>query len=552
MLPGLDVSRVAPWAAIFLAILLYVTGLGSVHLATNGDEMVYAQMTRLTAASGKLLPLQSRDETLRNTKPPLLFWQGVFSTDWGRHWSLAQLRGPSVLYTLMTGGLLVLLGARGLRNLPLGLLAAALFLCFFSTYRYGRVFLTSAPETFLLFAPLAIMLLRRKEGVEPRGWLLFLATGLMVGLSLLYKSFALVIPFAATVALWDLAGRNWQWRVFLIQDAWKAVMIAVVAMLTFGLWFLLDPHPWQVFTDFVLRENVGKLGSKNDSYLLTFLWGPSSLWRIAASYPLNAGLLAPPVIALAVDAWARRKQLGSFECLLWIWTLVLAAFFCIPNQRDERYLIPAMPAIALLLAMRLDHLPRWTILISIAASAAVAVGLTGLGLLLQHDAADGVLYPWWALLVPLAVLLICLKAFACSDLTRPLLAPAILLAYLSYAAFLIPLDHDRGIFPPEAVRSVAGQEVFVPSNFNASEESYGFLLPGAGVKPYKLGKRPPDKPFVIASLPLDQPAPAGTILGKRLNMIDRFKTAQTLDMMAGNLSRHMFRWDWLIQKKQTR
>jgi hypothetical protein len=34
-------------------------------------------------------------------------------------------------------------------------------------------------------------------------------------------------------------------------------------------------------------------------------------------------------------------------------------------------------------------------------------------------------------------------------------------------------------------------------------------------------------------------------------MIDRFKNAQLLDMLAGNLSHHMFHWDWLIQKNPT-
>ena len=549
MSAGLNASLVAPWTAISLALLLYAVGLGSDHLATNGDELVYAQMTRLTAASGQFLPLQSADVTLRNTKPPLLFWQGILSTGWGSEWSLSRLRTPSVFYTLMTGGILVLLGARRLRSLPLGLSAAALFLCFFSTYRYGRVFLTSAPETFFLFAPLALLLLHG-EPVLPRGGLWPLLLGLMAGLALLYKSFALVIPFVATITLWDLMGRKWNWRLFIIEDAWKIMVIGAAAMMTFALWFLLDPHPWQVFTDFVLRENVGKLNSDNESYLLSFLWGPSSIWRIAVSYPINAGLLAPPVIALAWDAWTRRKQLDSLESLLWIWVLVLAAFFCIPNQRDERYLIPAMPAIAFLLAMRLDHLPRWTILISLAASGAVTAGLIGLGILLQHDAADGFLYPWWTLIVPVAGLLVCLKAFARSELSRLLLAPAILLAYLSYAWFLIPLDRGRGVFNAEAIRSVADREVFVPSNFKAREESYGFLLPGAEVKPYKSSKRPPNKPFVVVSLPLDETAPAGIILGKRLNMIDRFNPAQTRDMLTGNLSHHLFHWDWLVQRNQ--
>ena len=59
----------------------------------------------MTAASGHWLPLQSEMPEMRNTKPPLLFWQGIASTDWGRNWTLWNLRWPSVVYTLLTAGM---------------------------------------------------------------------------------------------------------------------------------------------------------------------------------------------------------------------------------------------------------------------------------------------------------------------------------------------------------------------------------------------------------------------------------------------------------------
>ncbi|MEI7925530.1 MAG: hypothetical protein WCI61_05020, partial [Chloroflexota bacterium] len=92
-------SLIIGWVGILLALLVYCTGLGSDHLATNGDELLYAQISKLTAQSGQLLPLQVAEERLRNTKPPLLFWQGILSTDWGSRWSLALLRAPNILYT---------------------------------------------------------------------------------------------------------------------------------------------------------------------------------------------------------------------------------------------------------------------------------------------------------------------------------------------------------------------------------------------------------------------------------------------------------------------
>ena len=487
------------------------------------------------------------DDRLRNTKPPLLFWQGILSTDWNEHWSLARLRAPNVLYTLLTAGLLLLVGWKRGRDPALGLSAALLFLCFFSTYRYGRVFLTSAPETFWLFLPFALLLLYREPHL-PSGILWPWLWGGIIGVGLLYKSFALVIPVAIALALWQLRARKWSIREFVILDLWRLAMMVVAALLLFSLWFWLDPHPGLVLKDFVLRENAGKFDTGGESYLLNLIWGQSSLWRIVVSYPLDAGLLALVVVALFWDSWKRRHHLAPLEVALWIWMIVLAAFFCIPNQRDERYLLPAMPALALLLALRLGHLPRWIIFIMLVAAGIVMAGLTGLALLLQHAAAIGVLYPLWALLIPLTGLLMVVAGLAKAPLVRQLLAPAILMIYLCYTTFLIPLDHGPGRFHGEGVESVIGCEVLVPSNFNAREESYGFLLPGATVKPYEHTMKPPASQFAVISLPLDQDPPQGVILSKRLNMIDRFNAAETRDILMGNITHHLFHWDWLVQQ----
>ena len=95
--------------AVLLAIFTYFYGLDSQHIPKNGDEFVYAHITRVTAGSGHLLPLQSQFNEMRNTKPPLLFWQGIASTNWGKSWTLWNLRYPSVIYTLLTALLVFLL-----------------------------------------------------------------------------------------------------------------------------------------------------------------------------------------------------------------------------------------------------------------------------------------------------------------------------------------------------------------------------------------------------------------------------------------------------------
>ena len=540
-------SLLVGWLGVLLALVVYCTGLRSDHLATNGDELLYAQITRLTAETDLLLPLQSLDERARNTKPPLLFWQGIASTNWGHHWSLDRLRAPNVLYTLLTAGLLLLIGWHRTRDASLGLTAAVLFLCFFSTYRYGRVFLTSAPESFWLFLPFTILLLHHQPRL-PGGILWPWLWGGMIGIGLLYKSFALVIPVAVAVSLWQLRARGWSWREFFLRDAWRIGMMIAGALLLFSLWFWLDPDPGKVVTDFVLKENVGKFKTGGENYLLNLIWGQSSLWRMVVAYPLNAGLLALLVTALFHDAWKRRHHLGHVEVLLWIWMLVLAAFFCLPNQRDERYLAPAMPALALLLAIRLGHLPKWIFTLTIALAGIVLCGLLALGCLLQHAAGIGRIYPLWVLLPASGSLAVIVFGLCRKDFTRLLTAPAILCVYLGYTLFLLPLDHGPGLFKGEGVEALTDCEVSVPANFNAREESYGFLLPGAVMHPYAHWRKPPASEYVVVSLPLDHLPPEGILLGKRLNMIDRFSAAETRDILSGNISHHLFHWDWLIQQ----
>ena len=98
-----------PWlwlALVAAAALTYLFGLGGSYVPTNGDEMVYIHIARMTAESGHWLPLQSEIIDTRNTKPPLLFWQAMVAGNWGQNWSLFALRLPSVVYTFATAALL--------------------------------------------------------------------------------------------------------------------------------------------------------------------------------------------------------------------------------------------------------------------------------------------------------------------------------------------------------------------------------------------------------------------------------------------------------------
>ena len=92
-----------PWLVLVLAAAaLYLLGLGGPYAPTNGDEMVYIHIARMTSEAGHWLPLQSELLGTRNTKPPLLIWQAMVAGNWGDNWHLFALRLPSVAYTLLS------------------------------------------------------------------------------------------------------------------------------------------------------------------------------------------------------------------------------------------------------------------------------------------------------------------------------------------------------------------------------------------------------------------------------------------------------------------
>lgn len=550
------------WLALALGVFVYLHNLGSEHAATNPDEHLYWQITRMTADGGEWLPLKNLQEAERNTKPPALFWQGVVMTDWGQQWELWRLRLPVALYSLATAALAILVARRLSGRTLTGILAALVFLAFFSTYRYGRVVLTSAPETFWFFLPFAILLLvGKKSSPQEHGscltWPLALTFGLMVGVGLLYKSFALVIPFCAGLAWWTLHLHSYQLLPWLRREAPKITLLTLVALGVFSIWFWLDPAPHLILQDFVLKENAGKFDPKRGNYFVNLVAGNHSLWRILFGYPFNAGLLAPAVVAIAFLAFRGRKNLADTDKLLWIWIITQMVVFAFPQQRDERYLLPAMPALAILTALHWHQLPRWTLAITLVAVAAIsAVFLLG-GMIVTGEFAGGPLYPWYFAPVMAAIVALALVALFRKSWTEYLAAPSALLLYLAYALFTIPFDGPRGEFSREAIESVRGRTVILPTVYGAHDEVYRFMLPGADIQtirvepPTQLAELRKEHPLFILSVPASNTAiaqfPGVRILGERLHLVDRFTGNQSKDMLRGNITGQLFQKDLLIE-----
>jgi hypothetical protein len=472
------VKAAAGLGAALLLALTYLLNLGSPYAPTNGDEMVYLHIARLTSESGHWLPLVSDLQTpvgseMRNTKPPLLFWQAMAAGQWS--WDLWTLRLPYVLQTLLTAGLVGWLASQLIRVRPQlshGLLAAALYLGFFATYRYGRPVLSSSIESLFLFAACTLTTIKlpswRAHPIR-----LAAALGLLMIPALLSKSFVLAVPVGLWffVSLWVLNDAKPSVQKFW-QSAWPSALAVAIGVAGFALWFAVDPNPAAVWREFVVGENFStKFSDGRSDSILAFWLSPL----------VNAGLLFPLVIGLVITALQamrhKASQPSSSEKLLWLWVLCWMLVFTLPSQRSGRYIIPVMPALAVLIALYADRIHRlwWMLTLALVALATVALGWIAWcldGVFAANASYSSLYFASLGLLV-----VACLGGLVQAKWRLACTAFGAVAWLALLGALAMPFDKAQGAFDATSRASVVGHAVQVPSNFNASWEKYRFGLP---------------------------------------------------------------------------
>ncbi len=575
-----------PWtwmALVFLAAALYLLGLGSAYAPTNGDEMVYIHIARMTAESGHWLPLQSEIVDTRNTKPPLLFWQAIGAGNWGHNWSLFALRLPSVAYTFATTALLAIFAHRISGQMRIACLAAALYLLFFSSFRYGRVYLTSAPETFWLALPMWWLLWSqlRDAGQSLRtpgswGFGTYSLLGVAIGLGCAYKSFALAAPAAA--ALWCailLTAPALRWPL-IIRTTLGVGWSTAIAVGIFALWFVLDPDPASVWQEFVLAENAGKM-SNAQGYWHAAMFGTYPMWTQLLAYPVNAGLLFFAVLGLGwvgLKAPFKRQtysELSPALGILLVWLLVWLVVFTIPSQRSERYLIPAMPAVAIVMALAWDKIGRawfW---------ATLALAVPALGMLARVGWVMGEQQIASGTEVAMTLIAVCTGftwaavGFLVKKWCKAATLVVVLALYASFSLMVAPLGDPSLGYSPEILTRVQGQRVAVPNGFTGQFERFHFVLPGARITPYDVegrntGAFKPEMPpterldFLLDQFDavvwiqesLDQPQPSCvprcTLLGSRWHVKSRHKAGEVTLQNLWYPQEWLFRREWLVTR----
>lgn len=543
---------------LLLGVFTYLYGLDSRFAPKNGDEYPYMHIVRMTADAGAWLPLQSEMDGIKNTKPPLVFWEGIASTGWGSDWTLLALRWPSVLYTGLTALFLFLAVARFSGKKQTGLLAALVWLSFFATYRYGRPFLTDPPEVFWLSVPFFAFLYWGKAALDSK--LLFpILAGVCFGMALLAKSFAYIAPTSFALGLFYWRSREWSLPRVLIADLYKVILSALLALGIFALWFVLDPFPEAVWKEFVLGENAGKFEARSSHYLMDLLRGGDSIWMLAFTSLANAGLFLFVLISALLQCWRQRRFLSLEESLLLLLVLAFFIVFSMPSQRSGRYLLPVMPAFATLIALYWDRLPLWGFRIALLLQLILVSVLFWVGANLQLSnflGQPGIwIYSYWHWLLMSVSLALILIGIVNRGRCKTLALAGCFLCYCALTSSLSPLEGNLGRYDQDTIQGVLEKDVWVPCDYRAKDEEYRLLLPGAKLHGY-LAKDAGNTHLLSETYPLVAvQSPIGIapeicesckIVGKRMEMRARHSDAEIKAILMGQMGEHLFVNEYLV------
>jgi len=546
--PGSPSPRRGAWAFVFgaaFAAFAYLYGLDSVFAPAIGDEPLYLQIARVTARSGRLLPLVA-DRGINDTKPPLLFWQGILASGYGSSWELWRLRLPIVALSLCTAALAGWLAARVSKRPQAGLVAALVFLGFRSTIQHGRPFLTNAGETLFLFLPLVLVYGRSRTGP-----LLGLLCGLSFGMAALYKSFFLVVPGTFSLALVLWRREQFDLRALLRRHGPFLLVSAVVGLAVFGLWPALDPRRDVIWSQFVLGENAGKF--RLSTFLSGLFSGEYALWEIWLGDFKNAGLYAPLLAALVWDLWRRRREIAEEESELWMYVLAFLLVYSFPTQRQSNYILPTTAALASLLALRWEALPAIAFRVTLAILGLLGFAVPAFEWLVERRL-DTRLFSPLPMVLPLILGTLALCGVVSVRFGRQALPYLALGALIVGSTILAPFSRH---FPEEAVAEVRGKRVLMPDRFEQSQERYRFLLPGADIRGYlcRTGTAPcpPPKPepgvYTAMYLAPGEGLPAGyEAVAAVPHFKGRHSTQQILEIVGGRLDLLV---EWMVLARPT-
>lgn len=342
-------QRLLAWTAAGLAVFLMILYLGfhGRYGLFDVDEAIFTQATREMMDNGTYsMPTYNGEP--RYQKPPLIYWlqagaMAVLGQD-----SLWAARLPSAIFALLTIGLLGYGVTRLTNNGRWGLVAAAAMGLNLSFAVVGRAATADAVLNFFMLA-LALWVLRViYMPVWKWSWVV---TGALFALGILAKGPVAAMSAALIVVpllIFLPEHFKTRWKLIWRLEPFKVLVVTLVGLLPW-LFVLVIEGRLAFFAQFLLVENFQRFGggfgnSHSGShwyYLIVLLLGFMP-WVFLLPRPMWA----------VVQGWRKRVQSDDIRdalpILALVWAVGIIGFFSFSGTRLPHYIVPAYPALAIL------------------------------------------------------------------------------------------------------------------------------------------------------------------------------------------------------------
>ena len=328
-------------ALMLFALICFLPGFNSIP-PVDRDEARFAQASKQMMESDDYIDIRFQDET-RYKKPVGIYWLQVAAVKaTGQDWNapIWAYRLPSLAGALLSVGLTFLIGMR-MGSVRSGFLAG---LGMAAAILLGVEARLAKTDAMLLCTILAVQwllweLYDLRSGLsKKKGALLWIA--LAVGV--LIKGPIILMVSSLTLIVLSIRERSIAW---LKGSGWK-YGLPIFLLITLP-WFIAIgiKTDWGFYFESIGKDMVAKVASGKESHGAppgTYLGASlGTFWPISVFFILSA-----------VWIWKQRKQRTVFFTLAWIiptWII----FEIVPTKLPH-YVLPAMPALAILMAEALE------------------------------------------------------------------------------------------------------------------------------------------------------------------------------------------------------
>jgi 4-amino-4-deoxy-L-arabinose transferase-like glycosyltransferase len=400
------------WLLLFLGIVtFYLWGLGLLPLV-GPDEPRYAEVAREMLARHDLIT-----PTLGGIpwfeKPPLLYWLMIAGYRVLGVTEYAARLGPAVC-GFITAVFVYWVGktveagelsrpatseVAGQRHDGLGRFSALVWLSSLGAIVFSRGASFDIVVTMTVTGALACFLIwhvryetrSSSDGVIDRTsagarqhWPL-LAFYLFIGLSLLAKGLiGIVIPFGV-IATYLLIRREWPTGSFVRSLFWGIPLALAVAAVWFGP--MISRHGWKFIDQFIVQHHFARFVTNKYHH-------PAPIYFY---FPVLIALSLPWTIFLGaafLDSrrwrWRAGLPLDRFRVFVLCWILVPLVFFSFSESKLTAYILPVLPAVALLIGERITcflFVQRGDRVLRFTGALLIGLGAAGSWYLLRHFSA---------------------------------------------------------------------------------------------------------------------------------------------------------------------